>query len=258
MTVYWRDGFWRMGSNGTYHEVAGHWVSRDEWDRSSSGPDDYRNYYIEQLREARVNRNPTAALVNPNAECPVCAQPVFFFQNQFGSRVYFDDLGPPWPKHPCTDHVAKALPVEEKSFDVISPPLRAKQDIREIARWLRYAEIDLESEFSTKYGLGRWTPWIVKGRFRGGRNVLLVLESADQSTSKRLFMMQKHVRRCFSVGVIVYQHRNWLMCFDLELMKHEELEFQRLSGASAFVDQLTLVEKKKRKAVNPATSPAPD
>jgi hypothetical protein len=23
--------------------------------------------------------------------------------NRFGSRVYFDDLGPPWPKHPCTD-----------------------------------------------------------------------------------------------------------------------------------------------------------
>ncbi|MGD1037347.1 MAG: hypothetical protein ABR878_09135 [Roseiarcus sp.] len=41
--------------------------------------------------------------VNPNAQCPVCAAPVFFYANRFGSRVYFDDLGPPWPKHPCTD-----------------------------------------------------------------------------------------------------------------------------------------------------------
>jgi hypothetical protein len=31
---------------------------------------------------------------------------VFFYQNSFGSRVFFDELGPPWPKHPCTDNGA--------------------------------------------------------------------------------------------------------------------------------------------------------
>lgn len=46
----------------------------------------------------------TACFVNPNARCPVCFEPVFFYANEFGSRVYFDDLGPPWPKHPCTDN----------------------------------------------------------------------------------------------------------------------------------------------------------
>ncbi len=45
---------------------------------------------------------------NPNARCPVCDAPVFFFQSESGGRVFFDDLGPPWPKHPCTDNpVAK-------------------------------------------------------------------------------------------------------------------------------------------------------
>lgn len=39
----------------------------------------------------------------PNATCPVCGARVFFYSNSFGSRVFFDDLGPPWPKHPCTD-----------------------------------------------------------------------------------------------------------------------------------------------------------
>jgi len=29
---------------------------------------------------------------------------VFFYQSPHGSRVFFDDLGPPWPKHPCTDN----------------------------------------------------------------------------------------------------------------------------------------------------------
>lgn len=41
--------------------------------------------------------------VNPNATCPVCGDNVFFYQSPYGGRVFFDELGPPWPKHPCTD-----------------------------------------------------------------------------------------------------------------------------------------------------------
>ncbi len=45
--------------------------------------------------------------VNPFAKCPVCGVPVFFFQDANGGRVFFDELGPPWPKHPCTDRSAE-------------------------------------------------------------------------------------------------------------------------------------------------------
>jgi hypothetical protein len=33
----------------------------------------------------------------------VCGEQVFFYQSPSGGRVFFDHLGPPWPKHPCTD-----------------------------------------------------------------------------------------------------------------------------------------------------------
>lgn len=56
-------------------------------------------------------KTPTAILsggycsyVNPNAHCPVCGAEVFFYQSPYGGRVFFDELGPPWPKHPCTDN----------------------------------------------------------------------------------------------------------------------------------------------------------
>lgn len=42
--------------------------------------------------------------VNPNARCPVCGAAVYFYQSPYGGRVFFDELGPPWPKHPCTDN----------------------------------------------------------------------------------------------------------------------------------------------------------
>ena len=34
-------------------------------------------------------------------KCPRCAEKVFFFQCDCGSRVFFDDLGRPWPIHDC-------------------------------------------------------------------------------------------------------------------------------------------------------------
>lgn len=43
--------------------------------------------------------------INPSARCPECKAPVFFYQSPYGGRVYFDELGPPWPKHPCTSNV---------------------------------------------------------------------------------------------------------------------------------------------------------
>ena len=47
--------------------------------------------------------------VNPNAYCPVCGEKVFYYQSRYGGRVFFDDLGWPWPKHPCTDNSNRAL-----------------------------------------------------------------------------------------------------------------------------------------------------
>jgi hypothetical protein len=53
--------------------------------------------------ECRIKFGDYHSLTTPNARCPVCGVSVFFYQNSYGSRVFFDELGPPWPKHPCTD-----------------------------------------------------------------------------------------------------------------------------------------------------------
>lgn len=53
-----------------------------------------------------------ASHTNPNARCPVCGERVFFYRSPDGGAVYFDSLGPPWPKHPCTDR--DALPYSKE------------------------------------------------------------------------------------------------------------------------------------------------
>lgn len=53
--------------------------------------------------------------LNPNATCPVCGAQVFFYQSPNGGRVFFDELGPPWPKHPCTDISSRSAGVRINS-----------------------------------------------------------------------------------------------------------------------------------------------
>lgn len=66
------------GWGGVSYEPAGQW-SRPDWSQESSH-------------------------TTPNAKCPVCGALVFFYKSPEGGAVFFDDLGPPWPKHPCTDY----------------------------------------------------------------------------------------------------------------------------------------------------------
>ncbi len=50
------------------------------------------------------SRSPTyETYTTPNARCPICGEEVFFCRSPTGGSVFFDELGPPWSKHPCTD-----------------------------------------------------------------------------------------------------------------------------------------------------------
>lgn len=68
--------------------------------RSSNSIETPRHYgeYFDQYRWGLF-----PSYINPNATCPVCGAAVYFYQSPYGGRVFFDELGPPWPKHPCTD-----------------------------------------------------------------------------------------------------------------------------------------------------------
>ncbi len=64
---------------------------------------DMRRRDAVNLLKRESARSISGCYVNPNARCPVCNDAVFFYANEHGSRVFFDELGPPWTKHRCTD-----------------------------------------------------------------------------------------------------------------------------------------------------------
>ena len=122
-----------------------------------------RDYYIFERRRA-------ACLLDPNAHCPVCGARVFYYENAFGSRVFFDDLGNGWPKHPCTDNgrsvnrtsnkfmafrgpnsvasiMAAAHQINPEYFDVFDTQTGLRRQI------LRIMEIWVFDEFKLIFGL---------------------------------------------------------------------------------------------------------
>ncbi|EGQ7830892.1 hypothetical protein NZX34_004628 [Vibrio parahaemolyticus] len=73
--------------------------------RCTTGEGHKRNNTVERsVGNIREQSKVFVSYVNPSAYCPVCGASVFFYQSPHGGRVFFDSLGKPWEKHPCTDN----------------------------------------------------------------------------------------------------------------------------------------------------------
>ncbi len=107
MANFRRSGHWRTNSCGTTFWVGEHDVSRDDWDRFS---------YSQPIVTIKPYCCSYSSFINPNTTCPVCGEQVFYYENSYGGRVYFDSLGPPWPKHPCIDYVTTGTKPQKVKF----------------------------------------------------------------------------------------------------------------------------------------------
>lgn len=112
---------------------------------------DFEKSYAKRiLRDLDAERGYSACFVNPNASCPKCFARVFYYQNGSGSRVYFDELGWPWPKHRCTDSSATYGSGHHEGQPL--PTARKRGVIKEIFEAVAAAELDPAALFLETYG----------------------------------------------------------------------------------------------------------
>lgn len=144
------------------------------------------------LRAHGVRDRITACFVDPNAKCPVCGAGVYYYQNARGSRVFFDDLGPPWPKHPCTDNRRNNL--KNASITADSPIARRRGLSVELVEAAQQTGLYRGRYF---YGSGtseHWTPIEIIDVSRRGRDNIVkavYLESEDRKPLHFRFANQK-------------------------------------------------------------------
>ncbi len=77
--------------------------------------------------------------VNPNARCPVCGEPVFYYESENGGKVWFDELGPPWPKHSCMSHRSTEINSYGEFLEFTGTKLAPSIAMRMAAELVRYA-----------------------------------------------------------------------------------------------------------------------
>lgn len=92
--------------------------------------------------EAPLRTVTSDGFVNPNARCPVCGAAVFYYESESGGKVWFDELGPPWPKHPCMASRSAPVSSYEELLEFMGASMRPATAIRMAAELVRYAMAD--------------------------------------------------------------------------------------------------------------------
>lgn len=71
-------------------------------------------------------------------KCPGCGADVYYYQSKSGGKVFFDELGFPWPKHDCDallEIITEELElIEKEKFFIRDRRLRRKREREEIKR----------------------------------------------------------------------------------------------------------------------------
>lgn len=140
MSRFNRSGHWRTSASGNTHWVSEHVVDRDTWHSGLAAPvPEALPSWARRPWYWKGDWHKPASLdecfYEPNATCPQCGARVYFYQNEFGSKVYFDHLGPPWPKHPCMDTGEHGVHETRAGTPRIEP---ARRQQREVVALLAY------------------------------------------------------------------------------------------------------------------------
>ena len=150
-----------------------------------------------------------------NAQCPVCGALVYFYANEHGSRVFFDELGPPWPKHPCTDR-AQTDRIRGASPEVRAAPWAypAPKGRRIRSQASRTGELLSALDYGDRYGVSPVAAWLVVDVVGEGAATRLSLSLLYGRVKVSVFLAMEPV--AVTPGDIVFLDHHVLSFMDLE------------------------------------------
>jgi len=231
---FYRSGHYRTNHLGHTYWVGGHDVHRYDWHRQS------------HLQEARAtlsllaaSSSRSACFVNPNASCPVCGASVFYYQNELGSRVYFDELGPPWPKHCCTDSTEFSLVNAQLGTSFLAQPRsRNPEERRQIDRSLTILGADVGLAGHPRQGLeSGWSLFEVSRRIAYQGTIFLILRSL--ATGKRKFLSFRRLPKACRDGLILASKKSTISFVHPERCEPLTVEGEKIRGPSDFIDKIS-------------------
>lgn len=232
MARFRRSGHYRTNQHGTTFWVSAHAVDRYGWSRSSS-----HQWSRDLLKSLSASGSKSACFVNPNAECPVCGEQVFYYQNEYGSKVYFDELGPPWPKHPCTDNSTHSGSSSQQGTRFTAQPnARTLDELEQIDRLLRIVGESAATNYKEKMKPS-WALHVVVKRIKHSGRSFMVLRCLG--SDRRKLMSFARLPKACREGVIVAAKKQAISFVHPERCTVVEHEGIRISGAKEFINQIS-------------------
>lgn len=239
MTTYRRRGHWRRGRDGQRHWVSSRTVHRSGGRATSGGPirASWRSPRPAPARRSSstwVAKAYSVRWARHNAQCPVCGALVYFYANEHGSRVFFDELGPPWPKHPCTDR-AQTDRIRGASPAVRAAPWAypAPKGRRIRSQASRTGELLSALDYGDRYGVSPLAAWLVVEVSREDAATRLSLGPLYGRVRVSVFLAMEQV--AVIPGDIVFIDNNVLSFMDLEHLEVRNVPVSVPEGGPAGV-----------------------
>lgn len=167
------------------------------------------------LKQSGAN-SVSGCYVNSNARCPVCSAAVFFYANAAGSRVYFDDLGPPWPKHPCTDGPRSSGRYSKENFT--APTKRSRGQVKELLAAAKTAGLSRSKVFGQRRS-DEWSLVLIHTVDRQGENNRIDGEYLDSESEEPFRFVCRSKVPLFEVGDFVSVNGEQISFVDKETLR---------------------------------------
>lgn len=167
------------------------------------------------LKQSGAN-SVSGCYVNSNARCPVCSAAVFFYANAAGSRVYFDDLGPPWPKHPCTDGPRGSRTFSKESYP--PPTRRSRGQVKELLAAANMAGFSRSKVFGQRR-TDEWSLVVIHTVDRQGENNRVEGEYLDSETGEPFQFNCRSKVPLFEVGEFISVNGTQISFVDKETLR---------------------------------------
>lgn len=179
----------------------------------------------------------------PNATCPVCGTRVFFYQNEYGSRVFFDSLGPPWPKHPCTDQGQ-----DHRPRTTANAGGKADRELTDAARKLLATILRERSEEATAHLDQGWKSFVVQRRSDHEGLSYYVVRPVLGASAKRLRFSTLTRDDLPAAEDTIYIRALQLSFFSFELFEPVEVEIALKVGKTSKARRKKARRKRRSRA----------
>lgn len=177
--------------------------------------------------------------------------PCIFYQNEHGSRVFFDDLGPPWPKHPCTDNEPNRLGRQGSSDNTASAILRAAEEKRRalLAGLPKIATDEpIQDDYVAPLHTGDgWDRCVVKKRADRDGVCYFVVYNASDPASKSIRFSTVSRLDLPSAEETLYLKGDRMSFFSFEEFAPQEIEITRKKSKAVSSSRKRRVRRKKRR-----------